>query len=490
MRPVELSAETSVLLDWRTNPKSPLLTDRFIPMIAHMSNMQIEKFRARVLPAPEMVTVAEHLSNCASCQLLFRETSQRKRNFAPVTINLSPEFWFRDDHLDYEQMVGLVENTLDGEDRKIINIHLETCARCGEDLRSFKEFARQIEPAVRASHLSEKRETFAWWKWPAIDWRFGYAAAVLIIIGLATLIAMFVGRGGIGRRSIRDVASSPTNPVSPPAAISAAPRPTAAIEHPGYSTADSPHLSPDQRESKDQQAQGDRIKTTRRRQAALFSLNDSGRRIFFDKRGRISGLDELSPSVRRSVNEALLANNIKRPDALDEIIVGSSTLRGAGGDESQFKLISPNKTMLEEDRPVFRWEPLKEAEGYQVHVAALGSREVLSSARLASDVAQWVPETPLKRGTVYKWSVAAIVNGEEISSPTSSAPEARFGILDEDKTRELNLLKRTRSHLALGVFYARSGMLAEAEREFQTLVNDNPQSQIAIKLLRRVQSWR
>jgi len=33
-------------------------------------------------------------------------------------------------------------------------------------------------------------------------------------------------------------------------------------------------------------------------------------------------------------------------------------------------------------------------------------------------------------------------------------------------------------------------MLAEAEREFQVLVNDNPDSQIAANLLRTVQSWR
>jgi len=49
----------------------------------------------------------------------------------------------------------------------------------------------------------------------------------------------------------------------------------------------------------------------------------------------------------------------------------------------------------------------------------------------------------------------------------ASAPEARFGILDQEKTLELNLLKRTPSHLTLGVFYTHAGMLAEAEREFQ-----------------------
>jgi hypothetical protein len=49
----------------------------------------------------------------------------------------------------------------------------------------------------------------------------------------------------------------------------------------------------------------------------------------------------------------------------------------------------------------------------------------------------------------------------------ASPSEARFGILDQERTFELNLLKRTPSHLALGVFYANAGILAKSEREFQ-----------------------
>src|SRR5262249_48919864 len=396
--------------------------------------------------------------------------------------------WFGDDHLEYEQMVSLVENTIDYEDRKILNIHIGICARCREDLRNFREFVRQIEPAIRASHMSEKRKIFTRWKWLALDWKFGYAAAVLIIIALITLIAIFFGRGGIRRRSIPHTASSPTNTVSPlPSTItSASPQPTTTIEQLGASTGG----APDQGELKDHHAIVGGSKTTEPRRAATFSLNDSGRIILYDGAGGISGLDKLPPSVRKSVNEALLANDIDRPSVMDEISAGSSALRGVGGNQSPFKLISPNKTVLEEDRPVFRWEPLKGATGYQVHVSALGSREILLSAGLHSDAEQWIPETPLKRGAVYKWEVTAIVNGEEVSSPAASAPEARFGILDEEKVLELNLLKRTPSHLTLGVFYARAGMIEEAEREFQSLVKDNPQSQVAIKLLRRIQSWR
>lgn len=87
--------------------------------------------------------------------------------------------------------------------------------------------------------------------------------------------------------------------------------------------------------------------------------------------------------------------------------------------------------------------------------------------------------------------VIAIVNGEEVSSPAATAPEMRFMALDEERMRELQLLKkRTKSHLALGAFYARAGMLAEAEREFQTYRSENPQSPLADKLIRQIQSWR
>ena len=56
--------------------------------------------------------------------------------------------------------------------------------------------------------------------------------------------------------------------------------------------------------------------------------------------------------------------------------------------------------------------------------------------------------------------------------------------------QDLTSLKRSNSHLALGVFYTRAGLLNEAEREFQRLVKLNPQSELARKLLQSVRSIR
>ncbi len=86
--------------------------------------------------------------------------------------------------------------------------------------------------------------------------------------------------------------------------------------------------------------------------------------------------------------------------------------------------------------------------------------------------------------------VTALVDGKEIVSPSASAPEVKFAILSSNDWNELNQLKKSNSHLALGVFYARVGLVTEAEREFQKLIQLNPQSELSRKLLQSVRNLR
>jgi hypothetical protein len=55
---------------------------------------------------------------------------------------------------------------------------------------------------------------------------------------------------------------------------------------------------------------------------------------------------------------------------------------------------------------------------------------------------------------------------------------------------ELNQLKKSNSHLALGVFYAKVGLVTEAERELEKLVQLNPESELPRKLLQSVRKLR
>jgi hypothetical protein len=46
------------------------------------------------------------------------------------------------------------------------------------------------------------------------------------------------------------------------------------------------------------------------------------------------------------------------------------------------------------------------------------------------------------------------------------------------------------SHLVLGILYAQSGLIDNAEQEFESLIRVNPKSNIAQKLLASLRSYR
>src|SRR5205807_2646495 len=115
---------------------------------------------------------------------------------------------------------------------------------------------------------------------------------------------------------------------------------------------------------------------------------------------------------------------------------------------------------------------------------------IAKSEELPADQTRWTPPTSLKRGEIYVWEVEATIHGKKIVSPGRSAPQMKFKILSASSAQELEKLRRARSHLALGVFYAREGMISESEFEFQILARKNPHSAVLRKVLKLIQSWR
>jgi predicted Zn-dependent protease len=93
----------------------------------------------------------------------------------------------------------------------------------------------------------------------------------------------------------------------------------------------------------------------------------------------------------------------------------------------------------------------------------------------------------LKRGGIYTWTIRAVNKEGDASSVVS---QGKFRVLSQDKVRELNQLKTSsQSHFAIGLFYAREGMVADAEREFRVLLKANPNSPVLKKLIKDVGSW-
>jgi hypothetical protein len=115
---------------------------------------------------------------------------------------------------------------------------------------------------------------------------------------------------------------------------------------------------------------------------------------------------------------------------------------------------------------------------------------VSQSEELPATQTQWKAPAGFRRGQIFSWVVTAVVDGKKVVSPSVSAPEMKFAILSAADFQELTRLKKSNSHLALGVFYARAGLLDETEREVQRLIELNPQSDLPRRLLQGVRRMR
>jgi hypothetical protein len=424
-------------------------------MTHHLSTLQIKQLCVSALPEDELTAAAVHTAECQACDQRFIEELKRQRGPVPFNFTLEPEFWFRNEHLDFDQLVGLAENTFDEETREIINIHLSTCESCREDVRSFLAFREATAGEINVSYgptyydLNDAIRGAPWWQ--HLQRRPVSAVAVIVLVTIAVLIGVIA----LSRRS--------------------APLQANNQEQTNRDSERSPSISPTPVPSMEDSAK-------------VAILKDAGGEVTIDKDGRITGLDEVSENSRQYVARSALSEQIVPSDVLRRLSGEQSSLRSSDDGPPGFRLLYPVRRVVTEARPVFRWENLPGVSSYRVYVLDQDGNQVTQSEELPPTQRLWKAPVPLRRGQILSWVVTAMMDGNKVVSPSASAPEIKFAVLSTADFQELNHLKKSNSHLALGVFYARVGLLNEAEREFEGLVELNPQSELPLKLLQSVRT--
>jgi len=433
-------------------------------MTHHLSTLQVEQLCVSALPEEELAAAAVHTAECQSCHDRFVQELKRQRGSTPFNFTLDPEFWFRHDHVDFDQLVALADKTLDQDMDEIINIHLKSCESCREDVRSFLAFrkatAREINVSFGPIDYESTHDvpTPLWWH--RLQKRPVYAVTAIVLVAIAVLIGVVA----LNKRSSPLEASKQDhkNPdIKRNPSVSSSPAPDV-VSSPS-SGADSEKVA---------------------------ILKDSGGEVTIDKNGRITGLDELSENNRQYIARVALSEQLEPPEVLRRLSGEQSGLRGSDNGGPGFRLVYPVQRVVIEDRPFFRWKSLSGVSSYRVYVLDANGNEVAQSEELPPTKTQWKAPAPLRRGQVFAWVVTAVVDGKKVVSPSASAPEMKFAVLSTGSFQELTSFKKSNSHLALGVSYARAGLLNEAEREFQSLVKLNSQSDLARKLLQSVRSIR
>jgi hypothetical protein len=196
-------------------------------------------------------------------------------------------------------------------------------------------------------------------------------------------------------------------------------------------------------------------------------------------------LENYSPRLRRDVEAAVKAKRVVvAPELRDLVRAKDQTLdvEGVATARDSLRALFPDGIVIRTASPTFRWRPIAGVERYIVKVY-----DDAEPARRYDPVAEsgpivgtkWTLEKPLPRRRIYTWQVTAS------DDPGAGARRAqgKFRVLALSEVNELKAAERVRprSHLAMGVLYARLGLLDEAEGEFRAAI---PQSEVAKELLR------
>ena len=461
--------------------------------LEHITGETAERYRLRLLRPAELLAAQAHAALCEECRARLAGAVMLDASFAKVHADFSG-YADEPEHLPYEQLTAFVDGSLDDVTREIAESHLAVCAECAgdvDDLRRYQNISADATTTLTPSRGGSPAKASGTWRHRLSSLAFLPPLKVLAPAAAATLlVAALLGLWAASRRSAAPD-SDPVARMNPLESPKAAPTPESSareVKRQGeLVAAATPVKSP-------QPTPQPKVPTAATgASASHVTLNDGGEQVTFDARGGLRGLEALSPDARSAVRRSLEMRRAATPRVLDGLggDEGGVLMSGAaaGGERAgvPFALVGPVGKVTREDRPALRWRPLAGAVSYRVSVVNSKFQVVAESG--PTRATEWTPPAPLTRGQTYYWQVTAtLADGEDVISPRTPAPRAKFRVLEESAAQELRRLEESSpdSHLARGVLYARAGLVEEAAAEFRKLVTLNPRSPVARKLLQSV----
>jgi hypothetical protein len=447
----------------------------------HLTDSEIERFSQRAMTAVERRRLDAHVNVCEDCLQRIVNPAHSGLAFASLREAFLPSADEEPFHLSSEELKRYVAEDLDEADRIVFESHLEICSRCNREADDLQAATKSI-PVNQPGSKGLESEAQPRWGWlPSfggrpVFWTPARVFGALAIAGCVLLVLLVVWN--------QKKPTELVNQATPSQNTTPSPAPTGELAKQTVNNSN----------SNEAQDKVQANPTAPERDVAASSiavrLRDGERELSLDGQGNLTGAEGLAPPVQRAIQAALASEGLPKPQALSEVSAPEINLMGQSADRLPFKLISPVGVILGSNRPTLRWQPLGGATSYKVSVFDANFNRVATSGQQAATA--WTVPLSLANGKVYSWEVTALKDNQEITSPVAPAPRAQFKVLEAEKLKEIAEVRRRRptAHFTLGLLSARAGLLDEAEREFQQLLKDNPQSNVAKKLLQTVRSWR
>lgn len=487
----------------------------------HLTPERMYEYARRALDPNDLLAADDHLIACAGCRSRIVDDAGLRATVSSLEREIRAALPSGPEHLPYDQIESLAEDRLRGAAREIAETHSETCASCRAEIADLKGFAAAFRESRRA------------------------AAAALVAAAVRPPIRPGGSAGHAAARPIAAGAEADAGetPLFSAAASSATasgrswmPRPAfvvafvlvAVVAAGGWflrarNTALKEKVAELTRQNETlagRAAEADELRARMEKQAGeaaagapgagapaaaapaaavTIALKDRGGDVGLDGDGQLTGLDQLPVAEGRAVAMALRHAKVEVAS-----IAASLALPAPAADSVAPAPVSPAGTVVRGQRPTLSWDPVTGAVSYTVVVSDESGVVAARVENVRGHV--WTVPRPLRRGATYTWRVsvkgtaqaaAATPAGSAGAAPearadapaapaaSASTGSARFRVLDRDESAALDrLLKNSGgSALAAGVFYARAGLLDDAEKELRTVLEANPDSAIAKSLV-------
>jgi hypothetical protein len=415
----------------------------------HLSADERERYRQRRTTPQELLELDAHLAICTACREDLLSADRLRAGVAALRAQLEADP-AAEDHPSHRDVAAHVDGRLEAIDAEVVESHLASCPPCAEDAEDLRALGRALA-AGGGPHRRRRPPQ-------AALWAAGIAAAALLGAGAFTAsLRNQVAALEAEQRRLHDA--------------------NRALRH------DRDGLA-----SELARLQEVRV-ADHGHPSAARTLRDAAGRIVLGRDGHVAGLGPMSPPEEQRVRTALATGRIQVPASLGGLLGGPPSLRGPV-EGADLDPLEPLGTVVESDRPTFRWRPLTGARGYIVAVYDSRLDKVAASPTLTTT--EWRPALPLRRGVTYSWQITALGDGLERTAPAPPAPEARFKVLEQEQVEALAQARRRvpRSHLLLAMQFAAAGLLDDAERELRALVSVDPDSRLARELLESLRAAR
>ncbi|HYM00899.1 MAG TPA: hypothetical protein VEZ90_18220 [Blastocatellia bacterium] len=433
-------------------------------MSEHISNERIDGYQQGRLGPDELLSVGEHLAECAACRELMVDAGHLQEAVSAVARELEAATGEHPAHLSPEQIAAYVDDRLDDAALKEADTHLEVCSGCYVELMELRRLKPIIdsfiprEPGQSRWLASGGKPHLSSPSWVRRQAAQVAAVAMLLFIFMAALWL----RREVTRLNGRIVELQQRND---------------ALQARVSETKD--------KKQAESQGMTDALRPS---SPIVVALNDGEGVITLDRHGHLDGFKSLPGDYEQLIKAALVNQRVQPPRLIAGLLSKPEALLGPTDNRERFSLISPISRVIETDRPVFRWKALEGASSYYVTVRNSSSKEAIVSPMVSGT--DWTPPGRLVRGALYAWEVTALREGKELTVPIAPMPQARFYVLEQRKLDELNQARRkyAGSQLMLGILYVRAGLLDQAEQSFESLVAANPDSVTAKRLLRNLKA--